>query len=149
MNFNLRKIKISDWEILFNWRNDDNTRYWFFNESVVDKESHIKYIKNIINSNHKEIYILFINDEPAGTINSNYNSSDDTYTLGYSIDNKFRKKGLSIIMMKLFLYDKQGTFICKIKETNIPSIKMVERVGYVKELLSIEPANILTYKLIK
>ena len=52
-------------------------------------------------------------------------------------------------MMKLFLYDKQGTFICKIKETNIPSIKMVERVGYVKELLSIEPANILTYKLIK
>ena len=44
MNFNLRKIKISDWKILFNWRNDDNTRYWFFNESVVDKESHIKYI---------------------------------------------------------------------------------------------------------
>ena len=65
MNFNLRKIKISDWEILFNWRNDDNTRYWFFNESVVDKESHIKYIKNIINSNHKEIYILFIMSPPV------------------------------------------------------------------------------------
>ena len=145
MNFNLRKIKISDWELLLNWRNDDNTRYWFFNESIVDKESHIKYIKNIVNSNHINQYILFINDKPAGTIKSTYN--DGIYMLSYSIDNKFRKKGLSIIMMHLFLYNKQGTFICKIKKTNISSTKMVERVGYVKELSYTD--NILTYKLVK
>ena len=144
MNFNLRRIKISDWELLLDWRNDDNTRHWFFDESVVDKESHIKYIKNVVNSDYIEQYILFVNEQPAGTIKSIYD--EGIYTLSYLIDNKFRKKGLSIIMMQLFLYDKQGVFVCKIKKANISSIKMVERVGYTKQSST---NNILTYKFIK
>jgi len=33
-------------------------------------------------------------------------------------------------MMQLYLYNRKGTFLCVVKQNNIPSIKMVERIGY-------------------
>ena len=148
MNFSLKKIQYSDWKILLDWRNDDNTRHQFFDSSVIDESAHKTYIKNITNNPRiEEIdqqYILYVNDEPAGTIKSS--KKDESYYIGYTISNKFRGKNLSVIMMQLFLYDMKGIFICEIKDTNLASIKMVERVGY--ELLTTNN-NILTYKLKK
>ena len=139
MNFSLKRIQYSDWKILLDWRNDDNTRHQFFDSSVIDESAHKTYIKNITNNPRiEEIdqqYILYVNDEPAGTIKSSKISNGE-----------FRGKNLSVIMMQLFLYDMKGIFICEIKNTNLASIKMVERVGY--ELLTTDN-NILTYKLIK
>tara|TARA_R110002096_G_scaffold150352_3_gene312248 strand:- start:1302 stop:1757 length:456 start_codon:yes stop_codon:yes gene_type:complete len=149
MNFSLKRIQYSDWKILLDWRNDDNTRHQFFDSSVIDESAHKTYIKNITNNPRiEEIdqqYILYVNDEPAGTIKSSKISNGE-YFLSYTISNKFRGKNLSVIMMQLFLYDMKGIFICEIKNTNLASIKMVERVGY--ELLTTDN-NILTYKLIK
>jgi len=142
MNFSLKQIQFSDWKILLEWRNDDNTRYQFFDSSVIDETTHKEYIKNICNN--KNQYILYINDTPVGTIKSNI--KNNIHYLGYSISNKFRGKNLSIIMMQLFLYNKSGIFICEIKDTNIASIKMVERIGY---KLQKTKSNVLTYKLIK
>ena len=146
MNFSLKKIQYSDWKILLDWRNDDNTRHQFFDSSVIDEADHKKYIRNITNDNiaKDQQYILYINDEPGGTIKSS--KKDESYYIGYTISNKFRGKNLSVIMMQLFLYDMKGIFICEIKDTNLASIKMVERVGY--ELLTTNN-NILTYKLKK
>ena len=33
-------------------------------------------------------------------------------------------------MMMKFLEDRKGSFLCKIKQNNVPSIKMVERCGF-------------------
>tara|TARA_Y100001972_G_scaffold119857_1_gene161634 strand:- start:474 stop:908 length:435 start_codon:yes stop_codon:yes gene_type:complete len=144
MMFELKKILYKDWKLLLKWRNDKNTRTWFFNDSIVTEDNHKKYINTILNNKDTIQYMLYINNHPCGTIKSI--KKNDEYYLSYSIDKNYRGKGLSIIMMHLFLYDKKGTFICEIKKNNIPSCKMVKKIGY--ELYE-QSNNILKYKLIK
>jgi hypothetical protein len=33
-------------------------------------------------------------------------------------------------MMSLYLIEQKGTFLCEVKEVNIPSIKMIEKWGF-------------------
>ena len=129
MKFNLRKILLSDWEILLKWRNDENTRSSFFNNEIIDEESHKKYIKKILKDSNINQYILEINKVLVGTIKSTKVNNDE-FELSYTISPDFRGRNLATILMQLFLYNKKGRFICKIKSDNIPSIKMVERCGY-------------------
>ena len=149
MKFELRKILEADWELLLKWRNDINSRRWFYDDNILDEKSHIEYVKKVVNRTYAHIdqYILFIDDKPVGTIKS-VNKEDlciqPKNYLSYTIDNQFRGKNLSVIMIQLFLYNKTGKFVCEIKESNIPSIKMVKRVGF--KLQNIDTnKNILTY----
>ena len=42
----------------------------------------------------------------------------------FTINPKFRKKIYGKLMMSLFLFDRPGKFVCKIKTDNIGSIKV-------------------------
>ena len=33
-------------------------------------------------------------------------------------------------MMSLYLVERKGVFLCEVKEENIPSIKMIEKLGF-------------------
>jgi len=129
MKFNLRKILLPDWEILLKWRNDESTRNSFFDNRIIDKEKHKKYIKKIIKDPNIDQYILEVNKNLVGTIKSTKVDNDE-YELSYTISPDFRGKKLATILMQLFLYNKKGKFICKIKSDNTPSKKMVERCGF-------------------
>ena len=44
---------------------------------------------------------------------------------------EYRGKGYGTKMLKLFLQNKTGTFLAEIKDTNLSSIKMVEKNDFV------------------
>jgi RimJ/RimL family protein N-acetyltransferase len=128
----LRKAIFDDWKILLDWRNDPITRENSFETGEVSEQTHkIWFDKSLSNSN-REIYILEDNLIPLGSIRSDM-VNPDKYILSWNIDPNQRGKGYGTKILEIYLQDKTGKFIAKIKPENISSIKMVQKNGFEKE----------------
>jgi len=128
-SLNLREVKKSDWKVLLEWRNDKITRQNFFNSDLVSVSEHKKYIKNTITNPNRTLFILEYNEIPVGTIREDRLEKDEL-ELSYTISPMYRGKKISQIMMSLYLIERKGSFLCEVKEENIPSIKMIEKLGF-------------------
>ena len=127
--FNLREVKKSDWKILLEWRNDKITRQNSFNSELVSESEHREYIKNAIASSDRKLFILEYNGILVGTIREDRLEQDE-YELSYTISPVYRGKRIGQIMINLYLIDQRGSFICEVKEENMSSIKMIEKLGF-------------------
>ena len=128
-SFNLREVTKSDWKVLLEWRNDKITRQNSFNSDLVSVSKHKEYIKNTITNPNRTLFILEYNEIPVGTIREDRLVKDEL-ELSYTISPMFRGKKIGQIIMSLYLIDRKGSFLCEVKEKNIPSIKMIEKLGF-------------------
>ena len=128
-SFNLREVKKSDWKVLLKWRNDNITRQNFFNSDLISVSEHKEYIKNTIANPNRKLFVLEYNDIPVGTIREDRLENDEL-ELSYTISPMYRGKKIGQIMMSLYLIDTEGSFLCEVKEENISSIKMIEKLGF-------------------
>ena len=127
--FNLREVKKSDWKVLLEWKNDKITRQNSFNSELISINKHKEYIKNTINNPHRTLFILEYNEIPVGTIREDRLKKDE-FELSYTISPMHRGKKIGQIMMSLYLIERKESFLCEVKEENIPSIKMIEKLGF-------------------
>ena len=128
-SFNLREVTKSDWKVLLEWRNDKITRQNSFNPDLVSVSEHKEYIKNTITNPNRALFILEYNEIPVGTIREDRLVKDEL-ELSYTISPMYRGKKIGQIMMSLYLIERSGSFLCEVKEENVPSIKMIERLGF-------------------
>ena len=128
-SFNLREITKSDWKVLLEWRNDKITRQNFISSDLVSVSEHKEYIKNTITNPNRTQSILEYNEIPVGTIREDRLEKDEL-ELSYTISPMYRGKKIGQIMMSLYLIERKGAFLCEVKEENIPSIKMIEKLGF-------------------
>ena len=125
----LREITDRDSVVLLEWRNDKVTRQHFINSDWVSVNEHEEYIKNTITNPHRTQFILGLNEVPIGTIREDRLETDE-FELSYTVNPKYRGKKIGQLMMNLYLINRKGSFLCEIKEGNIPSIKMIEKFGF-------------------
>ena len=128
-SFNLREVTKSDWKVLLEWRNDKITRQNSFNSDLVSVSEHKEYIKNAITNPNRTLFILECNEIPVGTIREDRLEKDEL-KLSYTISPMYRGKKIGQIMMSLYLIERKGVFLCEVKEDNVPSIKMIEKLGF-------------------
>ena len=128
-SFNLREVKKSDWKFLLEWRNDKITRQNSNNSDLVSVSEHKKYIKNAIANPNRTLFTLEYNEIPVGTIREDRLEKDEL-ELSYTISPMYRGKKIGQIMMSLYLIERKGSFLCEVKEENVPSIKMIEKLGF-------------------
>ena len=128
-SFNLREVTKSDWKVLLKWRNDNITRQNFFNSDLISVSEHKEYIKNTINNPNRTQFILEYNEIPVGTIREDRLDKGE-FELSYTISPMYRGKKIGQIIMSLYLIERKGSFLCEVKEENIPSIKMIEKLGF-------------------
>ena len=128
-SFNLREVKKNDWKVLLKWRNDKITRQNSFNSDLVSVSEHKEYIKNTITNPNRTLFILEYNKIPVGTIREDRLDKDE-FELSYTISPMYRGKKIGQIMMSLYLIERKGSFLCKVNEENVPSIKMIEKLGF-------------------
>jgi len=127
--FNLREITQSDWKVLLEWRNDKITRQNSFNSELISINKHKEFIKNTITSPNRTQFILEYNEIAVGTIREDRLEKDE-FELSYIISPMYRRKKIGQIMMSLYLIERKGSFLCEVKEENVPSIKMIEKLGF-------------------
>ena len=128
-SFNLREVKKSDWKVLLEWRNDKITSQNSFNSDLVSVSEHKEYIKNTITNPNRTLFILEYNEIPVGTIREDRLEKDEL-KLSYTISPMYRGKKIGQIMMSLYLIERKGSFLCEVQEENVPSIKMIEKLGF-------------------
>jgi RimJ/RimL family protein N-acetyltransferase len=129
-SFKLRKVTKSDWKILLEWRNDKITRQNFFNSELVSINEHKEHISHTITNPNRKLFILEYNEIPVGTIREDKLERGGEFELSYTISPMYRGKKIGQIMISLYLIERKGTFLCEVKEENIPSIKMIEKLGF-------------------
>ena len=129
-SFNLREVKKSDWKVLLEWRNDKITRQNSFNSELVSINEHKEYINHAITNPNRKLFILEYNEIPVGTIREDKLEKGGEFELSYTISPLYRGKRIGQIIMSLYLIERKGTFLCEVKEENIPSIKMIEKWGF-------------------
>ena len=143
--FVLREIKLNDSKVLLNWRNDELTRNNSKNSDYVEINEHEKFIKEILTCQTRTQYILEYNNIPVGTIREDC-MDENNFELSYTINPDYRGKKIGQVLMQIYLIDRKGQFFCDVKNSNIPSIKMIEKLGF---KLFNQTKNVNTYKLSK
>ena len=128
-SFNLREVTKSDWKVLLEWRNDKITRQYSLNSDLVSVSEHKEYIKNTITNPNRTVFILEYNEIPVGIIREDRLEKDEL-ELSYTISPIYRGKKIGQIMMSLYLIERKGSFLCEVQEENVPSIKMIEKLGF-------------------
>lgn len=128
-NYKLKEIKYNDYPILFKWANDPVTRSSSFNSEFIKIGTHKKYVKSIIEDKSKKQYIFLMNHIPVATIKENF-LTDQIIELSYTVSPEYRNMKIGYNMMKKYLSNKKGSFVCKVKQSNISSIKMIEKCGF-------------------
>ena len=83
----------------------------------------------MINNPDRTQFILEYNEIPVGTIREDKLGKDE-FELSYTISPVYRGKKIGQIMMSLYLIERGGSFLCKVKEENVPSVKMIEKLGF-------------------
>ena len=128
-SFKLRKVTKSDWKVLLEWRNEKITRQNSFNSELISINTHKEFINDSLINTDRNLFILEYNEIPVGTITEDKLGKDE-FELSYTISPMYRGKKIGQIMMSLYLIERSGSFLCEVKEENIPSIKMIEKLGF-------------------
>ena len=142
-SFILRKVNSSDCKVLLDWRNDDTTRKNSFNDELISIDTHKKYIEDTLTNPNRNLFIMEYNNVPVGTIREDKLGKNE-FQLSYTIGPKYRDKKIGQTMISKYLIRRNGSFWCEVQESNVPSIKMIEKLGFKclktenRDLLSIE-----------
>tara|TARA_B100000767_G_C19356592_1_gene366075 strand:- start:42 stop:482 length:441 start_codon:yes stop_codon:yes gene_type:complete len=125
--FKLRKIIQKDSKFLLEWRN--KYRDFFIITDEVSLSQHEEYIKKTINDSNRTQYMLEYNNIKFGTIREDI-IGDNEFELSYTVNPNHQSKGIGKIMIELYLSTRKGSFLCRIKEKNYASIKLIEKIGF-------------------
>jgi RimJ/RimL family protein N-acetyltransferase len=129
--------KFDDAKLFFEWANDKAVRSNSLNVETILWEEHLKWFKNKLQSQSK-IYLLLKDMIPVGQIR--FDLIDKFWIVDYSIDEKFRGKGLGKIIVELAIKKFNEGDIIKaiVKYDNVSSLKVFQKLGF-EEL--IEPGS--------
>lgn len=119
---------------LFNWRNDPDVRENSFNSEEISFETHKDWFLNSLNSDKRDIFILFEGNEKLGVIR--FDVKDDFAEISITVKKEKRGQGYASAALKLlsdyYLNEKPiNLIIAKVKSENIASLKSFQKAGYV------------------
>ena len=129
----------SDCKQLFDWTNEEEVRRNSFNSNEITFEEHKKWFKNKLDSDTCFLYLFYMNESPVGQVRVDI--VDEEGIISYSIDKKYRGKGLAIEMLKLLeteIYIQNinvKNLIGFVKIENIASQKIFEKLQYSKQIV--------------
>ena len=127
----LRKISNEDCFLLFKWVNDSDVRKNAINQEKIKWKDHKEwFLKKLINSETR-IFILEKDNEPVGQIR--YDRIDNYWEISLSIAKKFRGCGFGKSIIDMSRNRVPGPLIAKVKEENIASQKVFEKLGFRRE----------------
>ena len=125
----IRKVQINDWKILFDWRNDIETRKNSHNMELVKEDDHKKWLKSVLENKNRELFIALEDKQPCGTIRADFDEQQKTYELSWTISPDFRGQGIGKKMVKLLVDRMNNKIRAEIKNGNIASVRIAECAG--------------------
>lgn len=126
----LRRATQSDEKILFDWRNDEETRRQSLTTTSVEWEGHVAWLEKSLQNPDRILVIAEITGEPIGTCRADLR--DDGFTeISYTIAPSSRGKGLSKPMVMQFVQEflEGKQLVATVKGDNKSSESVVRALG--------------------
>lgn len=140
----VRKATLADASLLFEWRNDPETRRNSRDKSLLNPDTHKEWIAQTLQSSQRALYIAEMDEKPIGTIRAD-TARDGYIEISYTIAPEFRGRGLSKPMMKRFADEflKGRKIVAHIKKGHRPSELVARMLGLapLKEVESEDPSD--------
>lgn len=133
--FSLRGAKETDCELLWWWRNEESTRIWFGNTSLIPFSEHKRWFLDKLHSTDTKILIVV--DENAKEVGQVrlHMLSNMTAEIRISIDGSERSRGVGTSAIRLacrYAAEELGItrIVAYIKEGNEASVKAFRKAGF-------------------
>jgi RimJ/RimL family protein N-acetyltransferase len=148
----LKEATVSDSKLIFNWSNDPLVRAQSFYSNTIEFERHENWFKEKLHNDNSLLLINKFGENNIGLVR--FELENDKCTIGILIDEKFRGKGFSSLMLinsSAYYFNRFLTPIfAHIKESNTASIRSFEKAGYsFFNKIEVNGFNTLVYKLEK
>ena len=148
----VREVIDNDSELIFNWSNDPLVRAQSFKSNTIEYKNHENWLKEKLKNNNS---LLLINQFKSNNIGMvRFEVEKDKCTVGILLDEKYRGKGLSSLMLIIssaYYFNRFSIpIVAQIKESNIASIRSFEKAGYkLFNEITVNGFKTLVYKLEK
>lgn len=136
-----RLAAITDADILFEWRNDSETRRQSHDTRVVKYEDHVAWLKASLLNPNREIKVAELNGSPVGTVR--IDKTGNAYVLSWTVAPAVRGRGIGKAMLKATIDILDRPVRTEIKSGNEASKRMAEYAGLTLER---EENGILYYR---
>jgi RimJ/RimL family protein N-acetyltransferase len=123
----IRAATIADWRLLFEWRNDVQSRAASRNQNPVDAESHLGWLNASLANPKRRLLIAELNAQPIGTVRIDLGPPCE---VSWTIAPVGRGKGLGARMVSQVVHDVETPMIAVARATNVASIRIAEAAGF-------------------
>jgi|GEM_PF-511463 len=149
-SFSLREVVESDVRLLFKWVNDPVARANAHNPKPVVWREHSTWFKEKLSDPSVYMYVLTEKKKDVGIIR--FDKKDKKFVISYSIDKLYRGRGLGKLIVveglkKISLTVRQPQFIAQVKQGNIASEKIFNKLGF--RLIGQEIVNNIKFNIYK
>ncbi|WP_341226359.1 UDP-2,4-diacetamido-2,4,6-trideoxy-beta-L-altropyranose hydrolase [uncultured Arcticibacterium sp.] len=143
----VKVAQLSDCKMYFEWINDEDTRQQSFSSEKIDYQTHKNWFNKRIQSEDSVLCIMCLGNEEIGQVR--FEKNEASAVLSYSVDKKFRRKGLGFWVLEkgLAFFRKRNPdieIIGYVKMDNLASVKLFRRLKF-KENVSNEYKNSYQY----
>ena len=107
-NVSLRKLKLEDAKLIFEWRNDETIIRLSSSQKKVSWQEHQQWIKNSIQNPIRTVFIIKNNEEPVGQVRFDKENDNDNfasisiYLLSQNTKKGIGKRALQLACQKYF-----------------------------------------------
>ena len=130
----IRSANHSDEKDLLTWRNDYVTRKMFFEGELIKKKDHNSWLEKALKSKTITLYIAEEDGVKIGVCRFDLNKKKKYSEVSINLNPKERNKHYSSKFLSLaiqeYLKNRQITIQSRIKNNNLLSIKLFEKVGF-------------------
>jgi RimJ/RimL family protein N-acetyltransferase len=127
----LRPATIHDAGMLLEWRNDPETRNASRDTSVVQREDHEVWLRNIFKNSKRRLFVCEENGLPVGTVRADF--SDGVYELSWTVAPNARGRGVANQMVGLLACEISDPIRAEVKVGNIASARIAQHAGMTKK----------------
>lgn len=129
-NLSLRRASMDDIDILLEWRNDPLTRAASHYTNEVTREEHENWLKATLVNPHRQLYIAEEeNGIPVGTVRTDFDPSDNSYELSWTVSPKARQRRIGKRMVALLANQIKSSIKAEIKVEHVASARIAESTG--------------------
>ena len=131
LDLQFRMATIDDADMLFQWRNDPETRKQSHNTDEVNYDGHVAWLKASLVNPNREIRIAELNGVAVGTIR--LDTVNNECLLSWAVASAARGKGIGKTMLSKTIETRSLPMKAEVKADNAPSRRMAEYAAMVLE----------------
>lgn len=128
----IRSANLDDARLYYQWTMDPLVRSQSFNSMEIQYEDHCRWFQGRIEDPDCQLFVGEIGGQPVGQVR--FEQSNDSFTLSYSLDQKFRGRGMSQILLRealLRLNHASGVTVAgETRPQNMASVQALIAAGF-------------------